>query len=130
MPTIVTSSLGRRGQDHFEPEAPLDPQEQRQLRGHLDQVDYTAFAANCEVLSKTLGPIDMSRFQRMAAATAHARAQWVAAALAVTDTTLSPTPEQVLHLNGLRQTFEELTEAYEAMRRMVERGYVHLASKG
>lgn len=129
MSTIVTSSLGRRGQDHFEPETTLDPQEQRRLRGHLEQIDLAAFAANCELVNKTLGPIDIEKFERIAAAAANARAQWAAAALAITGATLSPTPAQVQQLNVLRRTFDELTEAYDGLRRMVERGYLHFAPK-
>ncbi|KAF0180491.1 MAG: hypothetical protein IV086_09900 [Hyphomonadaceae bacterium] len=129
MSTIVSSSTGRRGQDHFQPEATLDPQEQRRLRGHLEQVDFTAFAANCEVLRKTLGHTDIGKFQRLAAAGAHARAQWVAAALAISESSVSPTPAQIQQLNVLRRSFEELTQAYEAMRRMVERGYLNFPAK-
>jgi hypothetical protein len=121
--------MGRRGQDHFEPETMLDPQEQRRLRGYLEQVDFAAFAANCEVVGKALGPVDIARFERLAKAAATARAQWVAAALAITESNLAATPAQVQQLNLLRRTFEELTESYEALRRMVERGYVHFAPK-
>jgi hypothetical protein len=129
MSSIVTHSLGRRGQDHFEPEAQLDPQEQRRMRGHLDQIDYTAFAANREILAKALGVADLGKFQRMAVAAAHARAQWVAAGIAMSESGHPPSPAQIAELHHLRQAFEELTEVYEAMRRMIERGYVHYQAK-
>ena len=38
-------------------------------------------------------------------------------------------PAQVNDLAAQRRAFEELTEAYEAMRRMVERGYLGIQSK-
>ncbi len=129
MSTIVSSSTGRRGQEHFQPEASLDPQEQRRLRGHLEQVDFTAYAANCEVVRKTLGHTEIGKFERLAAASAHARAQWVATALAISESSVAPTPAQIQQLNLLRRTFEELSQAYEAMRRMVERGYLHFPAK-
>lgn len=129
MPSIVTSSLGRRGQDHFEPEASLDPQEQRRMKGYLDQIDYTTFAANREILAKAIGSADLDKFQRMAVATAHARAQWVAVAVAITETSHAPTAAQIAQLHDLRQAYEELTEVYEAMRRMIERGYLHYNTK-
>jgi hypothetical protein len=110
MSSIVTNSR-RAATDHFEPEAHMDPQEQRRLRGHLEQIDYAAFAANREILGKALGQADLEKFQRLAVAAAHARCQWVAAAIA------------------LAETFEELTEVYEALRRMVERGYVTYSAK-
>lgn len=39
MSSILTSST-RRSRDHFEPQD-SDPQEQRRLRGTLEQIDYT-----------------------------------------------------------------------------------------
>jgi hypothetical protein len=128
MASIVTSSTRQR-QDHFEPEAVLDPQEQRKLRGHLEQIDFAAFAANREVLSKTFGSTDLATFQRLAVSAAQARAQWVGAAVAATKGDHAPNPEQVARLTALRQSYEELTAAYEALRRMVERGYLPYQSK-
>ena len=61
MSFTMTSSV-RKVRDHFEPEANLDPQEQRALRAHLEQIDYAAFAANREVLAKVVGPADLNRF--------------------------------------------------------------------
>ncbi len=124
MSSIVTSSARRGGQDHFEPEAQLDPQEQRRMRGHLEQIDYAAFAANREIIAKALGCTDLGRFERLAVSAAQARANWIAAAMAMTEAGRPPNPEQVAQLAILRQSFEELTEAYNALRRMVERGYL------
>jgi hypothetical protein len=114
----------RRVQDHFEPESSLDPQEQRKLRGHLEQIDYAAFAANQQVLAQAIGHADPARFQRMAVAAAQARARWVAAGVAMTESGAAPQPAQVANLTALRTAYEELLEVYEAMRRMVERGYL------
>jgi hypothetical protein len=123
MSSIVTTGA-RRSQDHFQPEAMLDPQEQRRMRGHLEQIDYAAFAANREILGKALGGVDLAAFQRLAVASAHARAQWVAAATAMTEAGHAPSPDEVAHLTQLRHAFEEMTEAYDALRRTVERGYL------
>jgi hypothetical protein len=128
MASIVTNSTRQR-QDHFEPEAALDPQEQRKLRGHLEQIDFAAFAANREVLSKAFGQTDLATFQRLAVSAAQARAQWVAAAIAAARADHAPNADQVARLAALRQSFEELTQAYEALRRMVERGYLPYQSK-
>jgi hypothetical protein len=127
MSTIVTNSR-RAVQDHFEPEAMLDPQEQRRLRGHLDQIDYAAFAANREIIGKTLGATDMAKFERLAVCAAHARAEWVGAALAVTEHTHTPSDAEIARLAALRTAYDELAEAYEAMRRMVERGYLSFSA--
>lgn len=124
--SFTMTSTVRKVRDHFEPEVELDPQEQRALRAHLEQIDYAAFAANREILAKAVGTADLARFQRMAVATANARARWVATAIAMSQKP-EVSPQEVAQLTTLRSAFEELTEAYDALRRMVERGY--LASK-
>lgn len=123
MSSTVTSSFRRRGLDHFEPED-VDPQVQRRLRGTLEQIDYTAFASNKALIGQALGHVDATHFQHMAVAAAQARALWVAAAVAMTETARAPAPEQIAKLAQMREAYEELAEAYEALRRMVERGYV------
>ncbi len=45
MSIIKTATAYRGSFDHFEPEKPLDAAEQRQLRGHLERIDFAAFAA-------------------------------------------------------------------------------------
>ncbi|MDX5394244.1 MAG: hypothetical protein LPJ86_10515 [Caulobacteraceae bacterium] len=124
----VMSSYRRSVSDHFEPQDHLDPAAQRRLRGQLEQIDYTAFISNREVLANKVGPLDASRFQRLAVAAAHARAAWAAEALALSDQPHGPTAEQISHLAQTRAAFMELSEAYEALRRMIERGYLSYAS--
>ena len=123
MSVTRTSNL-RRTSDHFEPEAALDPQAQRRLRGHIEQIDYTAYASNREVIGQVLGQADMARFQKLAVAAALARGQWIAAALAMTEAAQPLTPGEAARLAALRAAYEELTEAYEGLRRLVERGYL------
>ena len=123
MSTSRTSSV-RRSSEHFEPEDDGDPHAQRRLRGQLEQIDYTAYLANKEVISQVVGPTDAQKFQRLGVATAQARGRWVAAALAATDTSQPPSPDQVDKLARMRMVYEELSEVYDAMRRMVERGYL------
>ena len=114
----------RVASDHFEPGGDSDGKTQRQLRGHLEQIDYTAYAANKKVLSGTLASVDAEKFQRLGSAAALARARWVVAALAVTEAGPTPSANEIKALAQLRETYQELTEAYDAMRRMVERGYL------
>lgn len=119
-----SSNYRRSGNDHFEPDVDSDPAAQRRLRGQLEQIDYTVFAANREVIARMLGFADAEKFQRLAAAAAQARAMWVAEALAQTEVIHALSKEQVEKLVNLRRAFEELSEAYEAARRMIERGYL------
>ena len=122
MSTIQTSSY-RRPRDHFEPQD-TDPHEQRRLRGLLEKIDYSAFVANREVIGQMLPKLDASMFQKLAVLTATARAKWVAESLRQSDSGAPSTPDQIARLASARSAYEELAEAYEGLRRMVERGYV------
>ncbi|HVY88863.1 MAG TPA: hypothetical protein VG942_08340 [Hyphomonadaceae bacterium] len=121
--TFTVTNSTRRMADHFEPEAQLSPQEQRALRGHLEQIDYAAFAANREVMSQGL-QAEITTFEKIAVSAALARRRWVETAIAVTKDPHALNREEVDRLTTLRQAWEELSEVYEAMRRMVERGYL------
>ena len=121
--SITATNTYRRQRDHFEP-TDLDPHEQRRLRSQLEQIDYAAFVANREVLGQGLGQADPVKFQRLAVAVASARARWVAEAIALTEAGRPVTPGQAGTLTSLRVAYEELAEAYEGLRRMVERGYI------
>jgi hypothetical protein len=119
----------RSSQDHFEPQDDSDPTAQRRLRGQLEHIDYTAFAANREVIGAVLGQAaNAANFQKLAVAAAQARALWIKAALTAAESGTPLDPRQSNQLSDLRANYEELTEAYEAIRRMVERGYISYAT--
>ena len=122
MSTIQTGSY-RRQRDHFEPQD-TDPQEQRRLRGLLEQIDYSAFVANREVVGQMLQGVDPDVFQRLAVLTATARAKWVAEGLRQSESGAPSTVDQIARLTAARTAYEELAEVYEGLRRMVERGYL------
>lgn len=124
MSTVQTNSY-RRSRDHFEPQD-IDPHEQRKLRGQLEQIDYAAFVSNREVVGQMLGSADAASFQKLAVLTATARAKWVAEALRLAHSGSPVTPDQAARLTAHRSAYEELAEAYEGLRRMIERGYLSL----
>lgn len=126
--SITRTSNVWRTNEHFEPDDSLDPQAQRRLRGLLEQIDYTAYASNREIIGHALGHVDAQKFQKMAVAAAQARARWVVAAIAVTESGHAPGREKIEELAHLRQAYHELAEAYDALRRMVERGYTPFAA--
>ena len=129
----TTTTSYRRQRDHFEPQD-IDPQEQRRLRGLLEQIDYTAYLSNREVIGQVMGVgvqhTDASAFQRLAVAAATARGRWIAEALRLTESGRAVAPTDAARLSGLRNTYEELAEAYEGLRRMVERGYLPMRPPG
>lgn len=124
MSTMQTGSY-RRQRDHFEPQD-IDPQEQRRLRGLLEQIDYSAFIANREVLAQMVPGLDPSAFQRLAVMTATARGKWVSEGLRQSESGAPATADQIARLTAARAAYEELAEVYEGLRRMVERGYITL----
>ena len=126
----IASNYRRGAHEHFEPGDDLDPHAQRRLRGHLEQIDYTAYAANREVVNAMLGATDAQKFQKLGVAAAQARARWVGAAIAATETGQPPGHDQIEKIARLRFAYEELTEVYDAMRRMVERGYITFTAPG
>ncbi len=117
------SGIWRSGGDHFEPDEEVDAKVQRQLRGHLEQIDYTAYVAN-RTSVRALGRADSQKFERLARSAALARTRWMAAALAACDGDHPPSAEQLEQIAQHRKAFEELTEVYGALRRLVERGYL------
>ncbi|MFY0636726.1 hypothetical protein [Maricaulis maris] len=123
MGKISTSSY-RRVSDHFEPDLVEDPAEQKKRRGHLEQIDYTIFAANQAVIAKTIHHVGIEDFQNLALSASKARSAWVDAAMSAARSRSPLTAEEVARLQLLRSAYDELSEAYEAMRRMVERGYL------
>ncbi|MFN3558712.1 MAG: hypothetical protein ACK4UQ_05430 [Brevundimonas sp.] len=124
MSTMQTGSY-RRQRDHFEPQD-NDPQEQRRLRGLLEQIDYAAFIANREVIGQMVSGLDAATFQRLAVLTATARGKWVSEGLRQSESGTPATVDQVARLTAARAAYEELAEVYEGLRRMVERGYITL----
>ena len=124
MSTKMTSSI-RRHSDHFEPQD-TDPHEQRRLRGQLEAIDYAAYVANRELIGHALAQVDVGAFQKLAVLTAQARVRWGAEAVRLAESGAPATPDQVARLTAARTAYDELSEAYDALRRMVERGYLPL----
>lgn len=123
MSKTVTSSY-RRSYDRFEPDLVQDPSEQRKLRGQLEQIDYTVFAANQAVIKKTIHHVSIEDFQNLALSASKARSAWVDAAMSAARSRSPLEKTEVERLALLRAAYDELSEAYDAMRRMVERGYL------
>lgn len=128
--SITPTGYKRVDDDHFHPQEDDDPAAQRRRRGRLEQIDYTAFACNREVVSRTVGRAGPEAFQALALAAAQARGAWVGAAFQLAQSRAPASPEGVAELARLRTAFSELSEAYEAARRMVERGYLSYEPAG
>lgn len=122
--SVTRTSTVRSSLDHFQPEMNDDPQAQRRLRGQLEQIDYASFVASRDAIASKLGRVSAERFRKLAEATGRARAEWAGAALALSESGRALTSAESGALTLMRETYQELAEAYEALRRMVERGYL------
>ena len=69
--SVTRISTVRPAHNNFEPEVNEDPHAQRRVRGQLEQIDYTAFAANRAAISLIIsgGHVSAAKFQRLAVAT-------------------------------------------------------------
>lgn len=110
--------------DRFEPEAEIDPVIKRRLKGLLERIDYTAYLSNKQTMANVLDTLSEERLQRLAAAAAKARADWVTKALAIADGGAAPTAADIAALSEHHTAFHELAAAYDELRRMIQRGYV------
>ena len=78
------------------------------------------------MIGHALNGVDAASLQKLAVMTATARAKWVAESLRLAHSGSAVTPDQVARLTAARTAYDELAEAYEALRRIIERGYISL----
>lgn len=98
----------------------------RQQRQFIDQLDHTIHATNREVIHAVLPRLDKATFAKMARTVANLRIKYVAAAVQLAGQ--EPfSPQQVAQLKQLREQFDEAKSAFDAVKRVIIRGYVDLA---
>src|SRR4051812_43987882 len=103
--SAIRSNVRRATHDHFEPDDAKDPKAQRALRGQLEHIDYTAYAANQQIIGAALSSVDAKKFEQLALVTAQARARWVATGIAASLSGRAPSAEQVADLAHLRSSY-------------------------
>ena len=96
---------------------------QRQLH---HEVEHGIRDANREVIHARIPELHRDRFLQFATVVARLRANYLCAALEVIDGAGDgdPNPEAVANLQGRRRAFEETRDAFEALQRAIERGYL------
>ena len=106
-------------------EAPemMDHHAQMRLKGTLQQIDYSIFAANREIFQKEIPELDQETMIRFAVTVSEQRAAYVAKGLALARAGHAPSDADIAELARLRQRYEELEAAFRATRRLIERGY-------
>ena len=103
--------------------AELDREKRHALQVFSERMDRTIIEANQSVLRAKLPDINMHTMTRLAVRIAELRAGYLAKALSVAETPGTPGVEALDELQRHRIAFEELREAFEALERVIERGY-------
>jgi hypothetical protein len=111
--------------DHLVSKDMLDRDVARKLQKFLEEIEMAIFSANREVLHKAVPELNRESFMAFAVRVAEARARYVKIALELSAKP-NPSPEDIARLKVARETNDELLHAFEATKRIIERGYTPL----
>ena len=103
----------------------LDKEARRRLAQFLEQVDVAIYQANREIMHKAIPGLTRDSFIRFAVAVAEARADYISLALELAKKG-HPSEAEVQKLKVARESFDELTHAFEATHRLIKRGYTNI----
>lgn len=94
----------------------------------LQQIERTIRAANREIIHKHLPAISADDVTRLAVVVAELRARYLDSAkrMAERDQGVAPDASEIAKLARAREHYDEVTHAFEALKRAIERGYVDL----
>lgn len=108
--------------DHLLSKDMLDREVSRKLQKFLEEIEMAIFSANREVIHKAVPELTRESFMAFAVRVAEARARYVKIALELSTKT-NPSPEDIARLKAARESNDELVHAFEATKRVIERGY-------
>ncbi len=112
--------------DHLVSKDMLDRESHRKLQKFLEEIEMGIFSANREVMKKAVPELTRESFMAFAVRVAEARARYVKIALELSSMQ-NPSAEDIGRLRAARETNDELLHAFEATKRVIERGYTILA---
>lgn len=111
--------------DHLVSKDMLDRDTARKLQKFLEEIEMAIFSANREVIKKAVPELNRDSFMAFAVRVAEARARYIKAALDLS-AKANPSPEDIAHLKAAREANDEMMHAFEATKRIIERGYTLL----
>ncbi|WP_374305227.1 hypothetical protein [Ferrovibrio sp.] len=117
---------GKDKVDHFVSKDMLDRESARKLQKFLEEIEMGIFSANREVMRKAVPELTRESFMAFAVRVAEARARYVKIALELSGIA-NPSPEDIARLKAAREANDEMVHAFEAAKRVIERGYTILA---
>ncbi|WP_341913081.1 hypothetical protein [Ferrovibrio terrae] len=112
--------------DHLVSKEMLDRESARKLQKFLEEVEMAIFSANREVMKKAVPELTRDSFMAFAVRVAEARARYLKIALELATIT-NPSADDIGRLKAAREANDELVQAFEATKRVIERGYTLLA---
>jgi rRNA maturation endonuclease Nob1 len=112
--------------DHLVTKEMLDRESQRKLQKFLEETEMAIFTANREVMKKAVPELTRDSFMAFAVRVAEARARYLKIALELSANP-NPSSEDIARLKAAREANDELLHAFEATKRVIERGYTLLA---
>lgn len=112
--------------DHLVSKEMLDRESARKLQKFLEEVEMAIFSANREVMKKAVPELTRDSFMAFAVRVAEARARYLKTALELAAIT-NPSAADISRLKAAREANDELVQAFEATKRVIERGYTTLA---
>ena len=108
--------------DHLVTKDMLDREVTRKLQKFLEEIEMAIFSANREVIHRAVPELNRESFMAFAVRVAEARARYVKIALELSGK-VNPSAEDIARLKSARETNDELLHAFEATKRLIERGY-------
>jgi hypothetical protein len=112
--------------DHLVTKEMLDRDSHRKLQKFLEEIEMAIFSANREVLKKAVPELTRDAFMGFAVRVAEARARYLKIALELS-ANANPSSDDIARLKAAREANDELLHAFEATKRVIERGYTLLA---
>lgn len=112
--------------DHLVSKDMLDRESARKLQKFLEEIEMGIFNANREVIRKAVPELNRDSFMAFAVRVAEARARYVKTALELSGTP-NPSAADIARLKAAREASDEMVHAFEATKRLIERGYTVVA---
>ncbi|MGF1625705.1 MAG: hypothetical protein ACFCVH_12545 [Alphaproteobacteria bacterium] len=105
----------------------LDREKRHALMQFKQELDAVIMSANQQVLKSRVPSLSRETITRMAVRVAELRGAYLAKALRIAEAQGTPDFPAIDELRLARFAFEEMCEAFEAMERVLDRGYTKLA---
>jgi hypothetical protein len=104
----------------------LDKASRRKLAGFLEEIEMAIFTANRELIHRAIPGLDRESFMRFAIVVAEARAAYVKLGVEMSRKGHAPPAADLARLREARAVYEELMHAFDAMHRLIKRGYTSI----